>query len=130
VRVVALFAAAALLSACAALPSKPTFLSGQWGGQGVNLLLEGGIGTVEFDCAGGSIDVNLPATGPFSAAGSYRAGQPGPIRVGQIFTSQKATYFGTASEKEMTLNVRVEDGTMLGPFTLTPGSPGQLNRCL
>ena len=123
-------AAMAMLAGCAALPSKPTFLSGQWGGPQVGLLLEGGIGTVEFDCASGSIDTNLAAAGAFSAVGTYRAGHGGPVRVGQIFTSQRATYSGSVTGDQMNLTVRLEDGATLGPFTLTRGAPGQLTRCL
>ena len=123
-------AAFAMLAGCAAIPQKPGFLSGPWGGPHVGLLLEGGIGTVEFDCAGGSIDTNLAASGTFTAAGTYRAGQGGPVRVGQIFTSQRATYSGSVTGDQMSLSVRLEDGTTLGPFTLTRGSPGQLTRCL
>ena len=123
-------AAPFLLSACAAIPQKPVFLTGQWGGPHIGLLIEGGIGTVEFDCAGGTIDTNLPAGGTFSAAGTYRAGQGGPVRVGQIFTSQRATYSGSVDGDQMALSVRLEDGTAIGPFTLTRGLPGQLTRCL
>lgn len=123
-------AAIAILAGCAAIPQKPVFLSGSWGGPHIGLLLEGGIGTVEFDCAGGSIDTNLAASGTFTAAGTYRAGQGGPVRVGQIFTSQRATYSGSVSGDQMTLSVRLEDGSTLGPFTLTRGAPGQLTRCL
>ena len=124
------FAAIAMLAGCAAIPQKPTFLTGPWGGPHVGLLLEGGIGTVEFDCAGGSIDTNLAASGTFTAAGTYRAGQGGPVRVGQIFTSQRATYSGSVTGDQMNLSVRLEDGSTLGPFTLTRGAPGQLTRCL
>jgi hypothetical protein len=130
VRRLGALAAVAILAACAAIPQKPVFLSGQWGGPHVDLLLEGGIGTVEFDCAGGTIDTNLAASGTFSAAGTYRAGQGGPVRVGQIFTSQRATYSGSVTGDQMTLSVRLEDGSTLGPFTLTRGAQGQLTRCL
>ena len=124
-----LIAMAAMLAGCAAIPSKPVFLTGQWGGPGIEMLIEGGITTVQFDCAGGSIDTNMAATGPFFAVGTYRAGQLGPVRVGQIFTSQKATYAGTVTEETMTLSIRLEDGSMLGPYTLTRGTPGQLTPC-
>jgi hypothetical protein len=120
----------ALLAGCAGMPQKPVFLFGQWGGPHVSLLLEGGIGTIEFDCAGGSVDSALPASGAFSAAGTYRPGQGGPVRVGQIFTSQRATYAGTITGDEMTLSVRLEDGSTVGPFTLVRGAPGELTRCL
>ena len=120
------------LSGCAMLPQKSPFLSGQWGGPHISLLLEGGLGTIEYDCASGTIDSPLAAAhdGRFTATGTHRPGQGGPIRVGQIFTSYRATYSGTATKDKMTLNGRLEDGTILGPFELTLGSPGQLTRCL
>ena len=107
-------------------------LSGQWGGPHISLLLEGGLGTIEYDCASGTIDtVIVPGPdGRFTAAGTHRPGQGGPVRVGQIFASHGATYSGRVEKNEMTLSGRVEDGTLLGPFTLTRGEPGQLLRCL
>jgi len=124
--------AALTLAGCAGVQGEDPFLSGLWGGPHAQILLEGGVGTVDFDCAGGTIDVPLPAGGLFSAAGSYRAGQPGPVRVGQVFTSQRATYVGSVAEDKvtMTMTVKLEDATIIGPFTLTKGAPGQLTRCL
>jgi hypothetical protein len=119
------------LAGCASIGQGPTTLSGQWGGPGVDLVLEGGLGTVEFDCASGTIDKTVPsAEGPFSVPGTYRTGQAGPIRVGQIFNSQRATYSGTATKTDMTLLVKLEDGTPLGPFALKQGAPGTIDRCL
>lgn len=119
------------LAGCASMGQGPTTLSGQWGGPGIELVLEGGLGTVEFDCASGTIDKTIPsAEGPFSAPGTYRTGQSGPIRVGQIFNSQRATYSGTSTKTDMTLLVKLEDGTPLGPFALKPGVPGTIDRCL
>ena len=119
------------LAGCASMGQGPTTLSGQWGGPGIELVLEGGLGTVEFDCASGTNDKTIPsAEGPFSAPGTYRTGQSGPIRVGQIFNSQRATYSGTSTKTDMTLLVKLEDGTPLGPFALKPGVPGTINRCL
>ena len=132
-RLLLLTLAAALgLSACASMPKSPTNLSGQWGGPHISLLLEGGLGTIEYDCASGTIDtVIYPAPdGKFTASGTHRPGQGGPVRVGQIFTSYRATYSGTVEEDRMTLSGRLEDGTVLGPFTLTRGSQGELLRCL
>jgi hypothetical protein len=119
------------LAGCAALGQGPTTLSGVWGGAGIGLNLEGGLGTVEYDCASGTIDQPIPsAGGPFSVSGTHRTGQGGPIRVGQIFTSQRATYSGTAVKGDMTLTVKLEDGSELGPFTLKQGAPPQITRCL
>ena len=119
------------LAGCASMSQGPTTLSGQWGGPGINLVLEGGLGTVEYDCASGTIDQYISvAPAAFSVSGTYRTGQPGPVRVGQIFTSQRATYTGTAGKTDMTLLVKLEDGTELGPFTLQQGVPGQITKCL
>ena len=119
----------AITASCAAMPNRPVFLTGQWGGQGAELLIEGGLATVRYDCAGGTIDSNLSAAGTFSAPGSYRAGQPGPVRVGQIFTSVKATYSGTVEKDKMVLTAKLEDGTVIGPHMLTQNRPGQLTSC-
>jgi hypothetical protein len=119
------------LAGCASMSQGPTSLSGQWGGPGINLVLEGGLGTVEYDCASGTIDQYIPAApAAFSVSGTYRTGQAGPVRVGQIFNSQRATYSGNATKTDMTLLVKLEDGTELGPFTLKQGVPAQINRCL
>ena len=119
------------LAGCAAVGQGPTTLSGTWGGPGIGLVLEGGLGTVEYDCAAGTIDQPIPmAEVPFSVSGTHRTGQGGPVRVGQIFQSQRATYTGLAVKQDLTLNVRLEDGTELGPFKLTQGAPPQINRCL
>jgi hypothetical protein len=73
----------------------------------------------------------LPARdGKFTAKGQHREGQGGPVRVGQIFRTQRATYSGEVRDQVMTLNVALEDGTSLGPFTLTQGAPPQITRCL
>ena len=123
--------AAFLLAACGTLPGEPVTLSGAWGGRHIGLVLEGGIGTIEYDCASGSIDEPVMARdGPFTARGTHRPDQGGPIRVGQIFRSYRASYSGTIEKDRMTLNVAVEDGTKLGPFTLVRGAPPQITRCL
>ena len=127
-----LIAAAAGLSACASLALTPPNVSGVGGGPHISLVLEGGLGTIEYDCASGTIDTPvIPAPdGSFAATGTHRPGQGGPIRVGQIFTSYPAAYAGKVEKDHMTLSVRLEDGTILGPFSLDRGSQGQLMRCL
>lgn len=110
---------------------KPAYLIGRWGGPHAAIAFNYAA-DVQFDCASGSIDVPIyPAKdGSFLVKGTYRDGSPGPVRVGQIFHSQPATYSGTALEGVMTLNVELEDGTALGPFNLTLGGPPQITRCL
>jgi hypothetical protein len=121
---------------CAAPAFGKGRVDGSWGGPHVGLVIEGGIGSLEYDCASGTIDgIVVPAKdGRFTAKGTHRAGQGGPIRVGQIFRATRATYSGTVRKQDktqlMTLNVKLEDGTLLGPFTLTQGAEPQVMRCL
>lgn len=127
-----MLALAAALPGCASLALTPTNVSGVWGGPHISLILEGGLGTIEYDCASGTIDSPVvPAPdGSFAATGTHRTGQGGPVRVGQIFIAKSAAYVGKVEKDHMTLGVRLEDGTMLGPFSLDRGAQAQLTRCL
>ena len=125
-------AAIALATGCATVEAKPAYMVGRWGGPHAEIAFDVGLAEVRFDCASGSMDLPVfPAKdGAFQVKGTYREGSPGPVRVGQIFRTQPATYSGTVVKEQMTLNVELEDGTLVGPFTLTMGAPGQLTRCL
>ena len=125
----ALVAGAAALSGCVAFDQGPLALKGIWGGPHIGLDLEGGLGTVRFDCAAGSIDQPIISGGPFSVPGSYRPGQTGQVRVGQVFVAKRATYSGTATKTDMTLTVTLEDGEVLGPYVLKAGAPPELSPC-
>jgi hypothetical protein len=135
----ALMAAAMLMAGCQTLEGKPPNVIGIWGGPHAGLDFEGGLAEAQFDCASGTIDDPLiPAPdGSFSVKGTYRTGAPGPVKVGQFFKSQGAIFAGQIakapaknSARVMTLHVALDDGTTLGPFTLTEGTPPQLTRCL
>ena len=123
-------AASVLVSGCATLQGKPEHLVGLWGGPHAAVEFEGGLADVQFDCASGTFDDPIGLKGKFMVNGTYRTGASGPVRVGQIFKSQPARYSGEVVEHVMTLNVALEDGTALGPFTLTEGAAPQLTRCL
>jgi len=120
-----------LLASCATTADKPLYLVGTWGGPHAGIAFHV-IADVQFDCASGSIDVPIypAADGSFLVKGTYREGSPGPVRVGQIFHSQEATYSGNVTEQAMILKVELEDGSLLGPFSLTQGAPAQITRCL
>ena len=119
-----------LLGGCTAFDQGPMALSGSWGGPHIGVDLEGGLGTVRFDCAAGSIDQPIISGGPFKVPGTYRPGAAGPVRVGQIFIAKRATYSGTATKTEMTMTVTLEDGEMLGPYSLKLGAVPEITRCL
>jgi hypothetical protein len=119
-----------LVTGCATLENEPAYLIGGWGGPHVGIGFQGALANVQFDCASGSIDGLINKDGAFETKGTYRAGSPGPVRVGQIFVTQPATYSGIVTKENMTLSVELDDGTLVGPFTLTKGMPPQLTRCL
>jgi hypothetical protein len=133
-----LVAPAIFLSDCQTASGLPEHLLGMWGGPHAGLQFQGGLADVQFDCASGSIDdpIYPHPDGSFAVKGTYRAGAPGPIKVGEFFKSEEATYSGevvkgeSKAPKTMTLFAALEDGTKLGPFTLTEGAQPQLTRCL
>lgn len=124
--------AALAIAGCGTLPQKPPYLTGDWGGQHVGMSIEGGIARLEYDCASGTIDswIVPGPEGRFRANGTHMPGQGGPVRVGQIFTTHRAEYIGTVQGDVMELTVRLEDGDVLGPFSLTQSQPPQITRCL
>ena len=117
------------LGGCTAFDQGPMALKGPFGGPHIGVELEGGLGTVRFDCASGTIDQPIISGGPFSVTGTFLPGQTGPVRVGQVFTEKRATYSGTATKTTMTMTVTVEEGDVLGPFDLAIGAPPQLAPC-
>ena len=131
-RAVSLLGAALLVTACATVEAKPAYLLGAWGGPHIGIIFEGGLANVELDCASATIDgpVYPGHGGAFTAKGVFRAGMGGPVRDGQIFKSQPASYSGTIVKNVMTLSIRLEDGTVSGPYTLVEGAEPQLTRCL
>lgn len=111
---------------------------GIWGGPHAGIDFQGGLADVQFDCATGTIDDALyPARdGSFSVKGTYRTGPAGPVKVGQFFTSKDAVYSGQVTQgttkkgpRLMTLHVTFEDGSTLGPFTLTEGMHPDITHC-
>lgn len=131
-----LLLAALLPAACAvpgpgATPAPGTMLSGNWGGEHVALSLSPAGGTIEYDCANGTLDAGITpdGDGAFRVAGRHVRGSGGPERVGVQPSSVPATYLGQVSGDRMQLRVRLEADT-LGPFILHRGAAPQLLKCL
>lgn len=121
-----------VLAACAALPERSGHVTGSWGGPHVGLVAEGAISRLEYDCASGTID-GVVAPGPdgrFEAKGTHIPGQGGPVRVGEIFKSYRADYSGTVRGDVMELTGVLENGVVIGPYTLQRGAEPQIFRCL
>lgn len=139
ITVVMRWAAPALVALLSASPGAAfDHATGVWGGPHIGVNFEGGLADVQFDCASGTIDdpVYPARDGSFAAKGTYRTGAPGPVKVGEFFKSEDATFSGRIVKgagrkagRVMTLSIALEDGKTLGPFTLTEGAPPQLTRC-
>ena len=122
----------ALLASCAAVPPAGTPLTGRWGGEHVGLTLGATGGTLDYDCAAGAIagPVISGSGGQFTAAGTHSPGHGGPEQVGEVHPSFAARYTGSVRGDVMTLTVKVENGVLIGPYTLRRGAEPVLMRCL
>ena len=121
----------ALLLAAGCATPQPAPLAGEWGGTHVGLGLGPAGGTLDYDCAHGTIGpLAVGAGGRFTAEGTHSPGTGGPERVGQVLPSFRATYSGTVRGDRMTLHGRLETGVQLGPFELHRGAEPILLRCL
>jgi hypothetical protein len=125
-------AAAAALAACASLPPAGVPLTGEWGGTHVGLKLSETSGVLDYDCAAGTIDGPLVPRrdGSFEAEGRHTPGTGGPEREGEVRPSFRTRYWGNVRGDRMTLQARVENGVLLGPFTLVQGAEPIIFRCL
>jgi hypothetical protein len=106
--------------------------SGEWGGRGAILTVRDDGGSVELDCAHGSVEVlSLDKDGRFDVAGRLAREHSGPIRRDETDSSAPARYRGSVEGQTMTLTIVVgDDGSQtLGPFALTLGSAGRLMKC-
>ncbi|WP_310467896.1 hypothetical protein [Sphingomonas sp.] len=127
----------AMLASCAAVPPGEVPpdgapLAGRWGGEHVGLTLDAAGGTLDYDCAAGTIagPVIAGRDGGFSASGTHSPGHGGPEQVGETHASFPARYEGNVRGDRMTLTVRVDNGTVIGPYSLRRGAEPVLLRCL
>jgi len=106
---------------------------GEWGGDHVKLLVTETGGTLEYDCAHGTIDQPLLAdsSGRFDLAGTHTREHGGPIRIGEKEDKRPARYTGRTDGRTMTLTVTLTGSNEpVGTFTLTRGQLGRIVKCL
>jgi hypothetical protein len=121
----------ALLGGCATVRPAGVQVTGQWGGTHVGLALEVTGGKLDYDCAAGTIGPVIPsASGGFEAEGSHTPGWGGPEIEGQVRPTYRTRFTGTVRGDRMTLQGRVENGVLLGPFELRRGAEPTIFRCL
>ena len=124
---------ASLLCACARLSSAPVpLLPGEWGGSHVGLSLTSTGGTLEYDCAAGTmaVPVTVHPDGTFTAEGTHTPGWGGPEIQGQVMPTYRVRYSGKIRGDVMSLQGRVENGVLLGPFELRRGAEAIIFRCV
>ena len=105
----------------------------EWGGDHVGLTVLATGGTLEYDCASGTIDQPIVAAtnGNFIAQGTHTRGHGGPSMVGEIPDRHPARYEGWTDGETMRLTVTLTDtGEKLGSFTLVRGQSPRVFRCL
>lgn len=123
--------ALAMLAACASVPPVQEPVTGDWGGTHIGLRLGSTGGTLEYDCAAGTIGpIFRGRDGRFVAAGTHTPGWGGPEIEGQVRPTHRAQFRGTVRGDSMTLTGRVDNGVVLGPFTLRRGAEPGIFRCL
>ena len=120
-----------LLAACASVLPPGAPVTGSWGGTHVGLTLDVAGGRLEYDCAAGTIGpLVLGDDGRFVAEGTHTPGKGGPDVAGEVQPSYRTRFTGMVRGDRMTLQGRVENGVLLGPFELRRGAEPVIFRCL
>jgi hypothetical protein len=106
---------------------------GQWGGDHIQMSVEGNSATIEYDCAHGTIKgpLTIDSRGRFSLQGTHVREHGGPIRSDEQPNSQPAQYTGWTDGRKMRLTVKLK-GTneKIGTFNLVRGQEGRIFKCL
>jgi len=108
-------------------------MDGKWGGQGIAMEIGDRGGTVEFDCAHGTIAerISTKGNGSFAVKGTFVREHPGPIRRDEDPKGEAVTYSGTIEGQNMTLTIVAEGSKEnLGTYKLTQGKDGRLRKCV
>jgi len=124
------FLAAAVLAAitgAACSESEPDvdMIEGIWGGEGIQLVVEGAVTQVHLSCADGQVEglIHLDQSGQFKRVGTIAIG---PV----VREFEPASFEGHVSGDALVLRIEVlESGVLLGPFTAVRGRDVQLVQC-
>ena len=112
--------------------SKVRVQNGTWGGPHIGLEITDGRSTIEFDCGHGMIDqpFKTDSAGAFDLPGTYVKESAGPARQDAKNDEHPARYAGRIEGKEMTLTVRIIEGSQIvGRYTLTRGAVPRVAKC-
>jgi hypothetical protein len=118
--------AAATLVAC----REDLVPNGAWGGEHAALTVTDNGGTVEFDCARGTLDhpLVLDDLGRFSVVGTFLP-ERGAVRETDAVEKRPARYQGRLERDRVEFTVTLESQTARGPFTVGLGKKPELKKC-
>jgi hypothetical protein len=108
-----------------------TVPAGAWGGDHVVLTVTDNGGSVEFDCASGTLDhpLRLDDRGRFSVPGTFVPQHPGATRTSDAAQSRPARYQGRLDRQKLEFTVTVEGETGQGPYTVTLAKAPKITKC-
>ena len=112
---------------------EPAPVVGRWGGDHVSLVATESGGSLEYDCAHGTIrtPIRLDGLGRFQAGGHHVRGHGGPVRQDEVPDRHPAIYEGEVKGGTMRLRVQLPDlRQSLGPFVLRRDAEPRLLKCL
>lgn len=120
-------------AASSTTPGAGSVANGVWGGPRAILTITDAGGTLELECASGTLPgpLRTDQSGRFQAQGTYTAAQGGPAQPSTTSAQPTgAVYSGTVSGARMQLTISLPaSGTELGPFALGLGQHADLSRC-
>ncbi len=131
-RRLAFLTAALCLAACRNAPIDTQDVLGTWGGANARLVLEDSLGTIEYDCAHGTIarGWTVSTSGEFHGTGRHVQETGGPSFSGDTL-SRPARYDGSIDGNSLNLTVTLTDSAkLLGTFVLKHNSNGSVFKCL
>ena len=106
---------------------------GSWGGNHISLQVAEDKGTVELDCAFGTIDepLELNSSNRFDAKGAFVKEHGGPVEEGEKPDRTPVRFTGWTDGKKMTLTItQIEGERLIGEYTLELGRDPQITKCL
>lgn len=105
---------------------------GNWGGTGINVVVEKKSVNVQYDCAEGEMSGPLKTDkkGNFRVDGFHTRHAFGPTRLDNMPRALPARYEGKIIGNVMTVKVTLtKTNEVVGEFTLERGKTGRLRRC-
>lgn len=118
--------------ACSDAITEPDVI-GEWGGPHLALVLEESGGTLEYDCAHGTIAAgwSVDSDGRLTGTGEHFQEHGGPIREGEELVPRPALYDGRLRGDDLRLTVTLTDSAqVVGTFDLKRGNSGPVYKCL